>query len=36
MDDTFTVLSRDQAQKFTNYLNMVDKDIKWTTGGEGN
>ena len=34
VDDTYTVLRKDQAQKFTDYLNTVDKDIKWTTEGE--
>ena len=34
MDDTYTVLRKDQAQKFTDYLNTVDEDIKWTTEGE--
>ena len=24
----------DQTQKFTDYLNTVDEDIKWTTEGE--
>ena len=34
VDDTYTVLRKDQAQKFTDYLNTVDKDIKWMTEGE--
>ena len=34
VDDTYTVLRKDQAQSFTDYLNMVDEDIKWTTEGE--
>ena len=34
VDDTYTVLRKDQAQKFTDYLNTVDEDIKWTTEGE--
>ena len=34
MDDTYTVLRKDQAQSFTDYLNTVDEDIKWTTEGE--
>ena len=28
------VLKKDQAQKFMDYLNLVDEDIKWTTEGE--
>ena len=34
VDDTYTVLRKDQAQKFTDYLNMVDEDIKWMTEGD--
>ena len=34
VDDTYTVLRKDQAQNFTDYLNMVDEDIKWITEGE--
>ena len=34
MDDTYTVLQKDQAQHFIDYLNTVDDDIKWTTEGE--
>ena len=34
MDDTYTVLQKDQAQNFIDYLNTVDDDIKWTTEGE--
>ena len=34
VDDTYTVLRKDQAQSFTDYLNTVDEDIKWTTEGE--
>ena len=34
MDDTYTVLRKDQALTFTQYLNTVDEDIKWTTEGE--
>ena len=34
MDDTYTVLRKDQAQSFTDYLNTVDEDIKWMTEGE--
>ena len=31
---TYTVLQKDQAQNFIDYLNTVDDDIKWTTEGE--
>ena len=31
VDDTYTVLRKDQAQKFSDYLNTVDEDIKWTS-----
>ena len=31
MDDTYAVLRKDQAQTFTDNLNTVDEDIKWTT-----
>ena len=34
VDDTYTVLKKDQAQEFTDYLNTLDEDIKWTTEGE--
>ena len=34
VDDTYTVLQKDQAQNFIDYLNTVDDDIKWTTEGE--
>ena len=34
VDDTYTVLKKDQSQEFTDYLNTVDEDIKWTTEGE--
>ena len=34
MDDTYTVVRKDQALNFTDYLNTVDEDIKWTTEGE--
>ena len=34
VDDTYTLLRRDQAQKFKDCLNTVDDDIKWTTEGE--
>ena len=32
--DTYTVLKKDQSQVFTEYLNTIDDDIKWTTDGE--
>ena len=28
VDDTYTVLRKDQAQKFTDYLNMVDEEYE--------
>ena len=28
------VLKKDQSQAFTEYLNTIDDDIKWTTEGE--
>lgn len=34
MDDTYTVLKKEQAQAFTDYLNTIDDDINWTTEGE--
>ena len=34
MDDTNKVLRKDQAQKFMDYLNTEDEDIKWTKEGE--
>ena len=34
VDDTYTVLQKDQAQHCIDYLNTVDDDIKWTTEGE--
>ena len=34
MDDTYTALKKDKAKEFTDYLNTVDEDIKWTTEGE--
>ena len=34
VDDTYTVLQKDQAQNFIDYLITVDDDIKWTTEGE--
>ena len=34
VDDTYTVLKKTQAQEFSDHLNSVDPDIKWTTEGE--
>ena len=34
VDDTYTVLKKGQAESFTEYLNTIDDDIKWTTEGE--
>ena len=34
MDDTHTVLKKIHSQEFTDHLNSVDDDIKWTTEGE--
>ena len=34
VDDTHTILKKDHAQRFTEYLNTVDPDIKWTSEGE--
>ena len=34
VDDTYTILKKEQAQAFTEYLNTIDDDIKWTTEGE--
>ena len=34
VDDTYTVLKKSQSQTFTDFLNTVDDDIKWTTEGE--
>ena len=34
VDDTYTVLKKDQAETLTKYLNTIDDDIKWTTEGE--
>ena len=34
VEDTYTILQKDQAQDFSAYLNTVDEDIKWTTEGE--
>ncbi len=35
VDDTYTVLKKAYAQDFSDHLNTVDDDIKWTTEGEG-
>ena len=32
MDDTYTIMKKAHAQEFMEYLNMVDADIRWTTG----
>ena len=32
--NTYTVLRKDQTENFTDYLNTVDEDNKWTTEGE--
>ena len=34
VDDTYTVLKKNDADTFTEYLNTVDPDIKWTTESE--
>ena len=34
MDDTYTITKKAYTQEFTEYLNTVDADIKWTTEGE--
>ena len=34
IDDTYTVLKKDQAETFTEYLNTINNDIKWMTEGE--
>ncbi len=34
MDDTYTILKNVYAQEFSDHLNTVDDDIKWTTEGE--
>ena len=34
MDDTYTIMKKAHTQEFTEYLNTVDPDIKWTTEGE--
>ena len=34
VDDTYTVLKKDQSQAFTEYLNTINDDIKWTREGE--
>ena len=34
MDDTYIIIKKAHAREFTEYLNMVDPDIKWMTEGE--
>ena len=34
VDDTHTVLKKAHSQQFTDHLNSIDDDIKWTTEGE--
>ena len=34
VDDTHTFLKKEWAQEFTDHLNSIDDDIKWTTEGE--
>ena len=34
VDDTYTILKKVHAQAFTNHLNSMDEDVKWTTEGE--
>ena len=34
VDDTHTVLKKGYSQEFTDHLNSIDEDIKWTTEGE--
>ena len=34
VDDTYMIMKKAHAQEFTEYLNMVDADIKWMTEGE--
>ena len=34
VDGTYTIMKKAHAQEFTEYLNMVDANIKWTTEGE--
>jgi hypothetical protein len=34
VDDTYAVLKKSHGQEFTDFLNTVDDDIKWTTEGE--
>ena len=34
VDDTFTIMKKAHTQEFTEYLNTVTGDIKWTTEGE--
>ena len=34
MDNTYTIMKMAHAQEFTEYLDMVDEDIKWMMEGE--
>ena len=34
MDDTYSIMKKAHTREFTEYLNTVDADIKWTTEGE--
>ena len=34
VDDTHTVLKKAHSQQFTDHLNSINDDIKWTTKGE--
>ena len=34
VDNTYTIMKKAHAQEFTEYLNTVDADIRWTTEGE--
>ena len=31
VDDTYTIMKKAHVQEFTEYLNTVDADIRWTT-----
>ena len=35
VDDTFTIVKREHSQEFTDHLNSIDDNIKWTTKIEG-
>ena len=34
VDDTHTILKKEHSQAFTDHINSIDDDIKWTTEGE--